>query len=53
MKTEKKTRAAEKVLEMMDAVEDGGDRFSEFLDSVSKELCIPKEQIKEELKKFI
>jgi hypothetical protein len=37
----------------MDSVEDGADRYSEFLNKVSDETGIAKEQIKEDLKQFI
>lgn len=48
-----KSVAAQKVLELMDSVEDGADRFSEFLLIVSKETGASTEQIKEDLKSYI
>lgn len=48
-----KSSPAQKVLELMDSVENGGDRFSEFVNVVSKESGVPREQIKEELKLYI
>jgi hypothetical protein len=48
-----KTAAAQRVLQLMDASEDGDERYCEFVDLVAKEAKIPRNQLEAELEPFI
>ena len=48
-----KTENAQKVLQLMDSVDDGESRYNEFVKQVSDETNVPLSQIKEELEPFI
>ncbi|WP_415912532.1 hypothetical protein [Neptuniibacter sp. QD37_11] len=48
-----KTKGAQKVLQLMDSVEDGENRYREFVDQVAQEDGITVAQLEKELEPFI